>query len=133
MKKILSMVCVLVLGVLLLAGCGKAEEKTEVMDEMLSSVGVKTFIEVVGKDVNYIEEVEDGTVTVNYFPEEGRDELLAQYQEYLSQECDKSEFSDTWKKEDVTILVTTNYVLNPDYDFSKDGADTVSVSVYRSE
>ena len=119
------------MGMVLLGGCG---EKKETVADMLSSIGIQTFPEMVGEDIPCIETFEDGTASADYFPdEEELDGLLIQYQEYLTQECGESEYSGTWTKDDVTIIVMPNEVLNQDYDFSKEGARTVLVSVYRSE
>lgn len=130
-KRYLASVCMLVLGMVLLGGCG---EKKETVADMLSSIGIQTFPEMVGEDIPCIETFEGGTASADYFPdEEELDGLLTQYQEYLTQECGESEYSGTWTKDDVTIIVMPNEVLNQDYDFSKEGARTVLVSVYRSE
>lgn len=130
-KRYLASVCMLILGMALLSGCG---EKKETVADMLSSVGLQTFPEMVGSDIPCIETFEGGNASADYFPdEEELDGLLTQYQEYLTQECGEPEYSGTWTKDDVTIIVMSNEVLNQDHDFSKEGARTVLVSVYRSE
>lgn len=96
--------------------------------------GFTDIPEMVGSDIPCIETFEGGTASADYFPdEEELDGLLTQYQEYLTQECGEPEYSGTWTKDDVTIIVMSNEVLNQDHDFSKEGARTVLVSVYRSE
>lgn len=130
-KKYLISAYMLILGMVLLGGCGR---KKETVADMLSSVGLQAFPEMVGEDIPCIETVESGNAKADYFPdEEELDELLTQYGEYLTQECGEPEYSGTWTKDDVTIIVMSNTVLNQDYDFSKEGARTVLVSVYRSE
>ena len=130
-KKYLASVCMLVLGLVLLGGCGK---KKETVADMLSDIGVQTVPEMVGEDIPCIETFEGGTASADYFPnEEELDGLLTQYQEYLTQECGEPEYSGTWTKDNVTIIVMSDAVYNQDYDFTKEGTRAVLVSVYRSE
>ena len=130
-KKCVAGVCMLVLGLVLLGGCGK---KKETMADILSSIGLQTFPEMVGEDIPCIETFEDGTASADYFPdEEELDGLLTQYEEYLTQECGEPEYSGTWTKDNVTINVMSDAVYNQDYDFTKEGARAILVSVYRSE
>ena len=113
-KKYLASVCMLVLGLVLLGGCGKKKET------VADSPCIETF--------------EGGTASADYFPnEEELDGLLTQYQEYLTQECGEPEYSGTWTKDNVTIIVMSDAVYNQDYDFTKEGTRAVLVSVYRSE